>query len=212
MEKGEKNTDNDESLNFLDIKILLHNGTRISTNIFYKETNPHKYLNFKSAHPTHIKNTIPFNLAKRIVVFVSDPQIVEIRLNELEHWLLDCSYPRNLIKQAFHRAKLQGPAEPRRKDIIPLMTTYYPSLNYNNVLKTISALLKILKTKQRNKNLLIANHCQPSSNHLISHQYLQLQNLIQKKIPASKLPEESLYVTIDSASFADHTSNLQSHS
>ena len=146
MEKGQKNTDNIESLNFLDIKILLHNGTRISTDIFYKETNPHKYLNFKSAHPSHIKDTIPFNLAKRIVVFVSDPQIVEIRLNELEHWLLDCSYPKNLIKQAFHRAKLQGPApEPKKKDIIPLVTTYYPSLKYNNVLKTISTLLKSFK-------------------------------------------------------------------
>ena len=102
MEKGQKKTDNIESLNFLDIKILLHNGTRISTDIFYKETNPHTYLNFRSAYPTHIKDTIPFNLAKRIIVFVSDPQIVEIRLNELEHWLLDCGYPKNVIKQAFH--------------------------------------------------------------------------------------------------------------
>lgn len=153
MEKGKKNADNVESLNFLDIKILLHNGTRISTDIFYKPTNPHKYLNFTSAHPNHIKNTIPFNLAKRIVVFVSDPLLLDFRLRELEHWLLDCNYPTNLIKQAFHRAKLQGPApEPTKKDIIPLVTTYYPSLSYNNVVKTISTLFKHFKdqtTKQK---------------------------------------------------------------
>ena len=69
MEKGVKNTDNIASLNFLDIKIPLQNDTRISTDIFYKETDPHKYLNLKgAAHLTHIKNTISL-LAPRNFAF-----------------------------------------------------------------------------------------------------------------------------------------------
>ena len=38
------------------------------TDIHYKEKNSHKYLIYKSAHPGHIKQTIPSNLAIRIVV------------------------------------------------------------------------------------------------------------------------------------------------
>ena len=60
---------------------------------YYKETNPHRYLNFNSAHPSHIKESMQFNLAIRIIVFVSDPQLVQHRLKELEDWLLDCNYP-----------------------------------------------------------------------------------------------------------------------
>ena len=146
MESGRKEPEDTESLSFLDIKIILTNGINISTDIYYKATNPHKYLNFHSAHPSHIKDSIPCNLAKRIIVFVSETSHVESRLAELEQWLLECSYSEKLIQQAFHRAKLQGPApEPCKKDVIPLSTTFYPNLNYKYVMKTISLLLKSFK-------------------------------------------------------------------
>ena len=156
MERGKKDIPNYEFLNFLDIKIILHNQKYINTDIYYKETNPHKYMDYKSAHPDHIKQTIPFNLAKRIVVFVSDSELVEIRLKELEQWLLDCHYPKKLVKNAFHRAKLQGPApEKRNTKILPLVTTYYPQLNCNNVMKTIKSVLNNLSdqsTKRKFEN------------------------------------------------------------
>ena len=112
MELGQKVSEprNIETLNFLDIKIILVEGRFISTDIYYKETNPHKYLDFNSAHPSHIKESIPFNLAKKIIVFVSDPELIQQRLKELEEWLLDCNYPFEKIQAAFHRAKVQGPA------------------------------------------------------------------------------------------------------
>mgnify|MGYP001791660898 FL=1 len=59
-------------LNFLDVKIILHENCNIDIDICYKDTKPHDYLPFDSAHPDHIKNNIPFNLPKRIIVFVSD--------------------------------------------------------------------------------------------------------------------------------------------
>ena len=146
MESGRKEPEDTKSLSFLDIKIILTNGIHVSTDVYYKATNPHKYLNFYSAHPSHIKDSIPYNLAKRIIVFVSDTSHLESRLAELEQWLLECSYPKNLIKQAFDRAKLQGPApEHCKNDEIPLVTTFYPNLNYKNVMKTISLLLKNFK-------------------------------------------------------------------
>ena len=58
-------------LNVLDITIILHEDGKIETDIHYKPTNSHKYLNYESFHPTHCKNNIPFTLAKRTIVFVT---------------------------------------------------------------------------------------------------------------------------------------------
>ena len=63
------------------------------TDIFYKETNSHDYLNYFSPHPEHKKQNIPYNLAKRIMVFVSDETKMNEMLSELKIWLLSYSYP-----------------------------------------------------------------------------------------------------------------------
>ena len=149
LEKSkQKSEENIKSLNFLDIEVIIKNNKYIETDIFYKDTNPHDYLDFKSAHPVHIKHNIPYNLAKRVIVFVSDSERVDFRLKELEKWLLDCHYPLNVIRKAFHNAKLQGPAPCPSKDIIPLVTTYYPQFRFNNVLQNVSNLLKNVNDKK----------------------------------------------------------------
>ena len=70
-------------INFLDITVLLHENGFVETDIFYKEMNTHNYLNYNIHHPLHIKYNIPFNLAKFILIFVSDKQKVTLRLKEL---------------------------------------------------------------------------------------------------------------------------------
>ena len=155
MEKGRTHHDNLETLNFLDIKIILHENKYITTDIYYKENNPHRYLDYHSAHPSQIKQPIPFNLAKRIIVFVSDPDLIEMRLKELEKWLIDCNYPKSVIKQAFHGAKLQGPAPDKSdKHKLPLVTTHYPDLQFSHMMKTIHSLLVNLSptTKEKFQN------------------------------------------------------------
>ena len=150
MEKGRTHHDNLETLNVLDIKIILHENKYITTDIYYKETNPHRYLDYHSAHPSHIKQTIPFNLAKRIIVFVSDPDLIEIRLKELEKWLIDCNYPKSVIKQAFHRAKLQGPAPDKSdKHKLPLVTTHYPDLQFSHMMKQFTRCSLIYRQQQK---------------------------------------------------------------
>ena len=42
-----------EKLNFLDIMVIKNEHGKIVTDIYYKETNNHKYLNYNSHHPTH---------------------------------------------------------------------------------------------------------------------------------------------------------------
>ena len=72
-----------QKLNFLDVTVMLFENGKLETDINYKPTNSHKYLNYESFHPKHIKDNIPYNLAKRIIVFVTNINRMEFRLNEL---------------------------------------------------------------------------------------------------------------------------------
>ena len=71
-------------LNFLDVSIILHQNGRLETDIFYRETNSHDYLNYFCHHPENTKQNISYNLAKRIIVFVSDEKKMNERLSELK--------------------------------------------------------------------------------------------------------------------------------
>ena len=191
MEEG-KLSKNTESLNFLDVEVILSNGTQVTTDIVYKDTNPHDYLNFQSAHPKHIKDTILYNLAKRIVVFVTDEDRIKFRLQELKSWLLNCNYPNFLIEQAFHKAKLRGPAPNKKRDIIPLLTTFYPSLNYSHVIKTISNFFKGIqdpetKRKFNDTKPILALKQPPNLTSILTNAKFTSISSIEKQEPGIKL-------------------------
>ena len=106
---------NVQELPFLDVLVILRDHKHFSTDIFYKETNSNFYLDYNSHHPKHIKDNIPYGLAKKIIIFVSDDQRAPFRLQQMKSWLLKCNYPLKIINRGFHNAKLQGPAPgPRR--------------------------------------------------------------------------------------------------
>ena len=71
-----------ERLPFLDV-LLIKSNNRISTDIFFKETDSKQYLNFYSCHPKHTKTSIPYSLARRIYTVVSDQCQREKCLSEL---------------------------------------------------------------------------------------------------------------------------------
>ena len=67
-----------------------------------------------------------YNLAKFIIIFVSNEKITEDRLSELIKMLESHKYPENVINRAFHNARLQGTAPLKaNSNNIPLKTTYY---------------------------------------------------------------------------------------
>ena len=142
-----KNGKSRQSMNFLDIEVILDDENNISTDIYYKPTNSHDYLNYKSDHPLHTKINIPYNLAKRIICFVTDPDRVKYRLHELKTFLQNCEYPDNVINKCFHNAMLQGPA-PRPKDksqTLPLVTTNYSNFRFNRIIKKSNDLIDNIK-------------------------------------------------------------------
>ena len=63
---------NEIGLPFLQLFIYKTPST-VATDIYYKETDSHDYLPFKSCHPRHTLENIPFNLARNICTLVDDP-------------------------------------------------------------------------------------------------------------------------------------------
>ena len=87
------------------------------------------------------------NLAKRIIVFVSNPEKVVIRLDELRQFLKGCKYPEHVISKTIFNAKLQGPAPnpERSKNVIPFVTTYYPNIDNKFLIKTVKNKFKNIR-------------------------------------------------------------------
>ena len=81
----------EKELPFLDILIIKQNN-KISTDLFYKETDSHQYLLFNSCHPSHTKRNIPFNLARRICSIVTNEELRTKRLIELTTYLQRQTY------------------------------------------------------------------------------------------------------------------------
>ena len=136
-------------LNYLDVSVIHRKSGEVETDVFYKETNSHDYLDFLSHHPMHTKENIPYNLAKRIIVFCSDEKKEHMRLTELKQWLLNCNYPEKLIDKKFHCAQLRGPANQvkDKSSVIPLVSTFYNNYSMQNVCQTANSLIKSVKSE-----------------------------------------------------------------
>ena len=76
METSEK------SLSFLYV-LIIKKHTEIIADIYFKETDTKQYLNYFSCHPKLTKNSIPYNLSRRICTIVSDSELRMKRLQEL---------------------------------------------------------------------------------------------------------------------------------
>ena len=156
-----------QSIDFLDVTIILYANGKLETDIHYKPTNSHQYLDYKSFHPTHIKDNIPYGLTKRILSFVSDPVRMLFRLNQLKTWLRRCNYPSQVIEQSIRNARLQGPApEPVKKDdIIPFITSWSSNLDTKEMTHSIRNIVESKKHGRLNNVLgslkIVAAYKQP---------------------------------------------------
>ena len=151
LEESQETTSNGiktEKLNFLDMIIMIDENGNISTDIYYKPTNSHDYLHYDSFHPSHTLDNIPYCLAKKIIVFVSDPELMEKRLLDLKIMLKKCLYPDDVINKGFHNAKLQGPAPKtdEKSNIIPYIHCNMSNFKFNNIVNTAKNLLQTSKS------------------------------------------------------------------
>ena len=137
----------DHEFPFLDILIKLRNN-QITTDIYYKKTDTHQYLNLHSCHPSHTKRNIPYCMARRVCAIVIDEQLREVRLRELRAFLRRQKYPLGLINDSVEKAKqlsiteLRTPRPKTNSDIIPFVNTHDPGIT--NVFSAMKENLPIL--------------------------------------------------------------------
>ena len=156
LEKARRYTKDNQhyqELAFLDILVMVINFLKLTTDIFYKETNSHFYLDYHSHHPQHMKDNIPYSLAKKLVCFIPNEERLELRLNELKNWLLKRNYPSQLIDKKIHNAKLQGPApapQPQNNtnNRLVFTTTYTSNFSHKNTIQQINSLFHLPRTER----------------------------------------------------------------
>ena len=123
-----------EILNFSNVNVILNSKNKISTDVYYKDTNTHGYLPYDSAHPESCKKNVPYNLAKRTFVFVTDPEKVVLRI-----WLKNNKYPDHIISNAFYNAKLQSLAPKPKNNFnkITFVTSFHGDTDNKIIIKNI---------------------------------------------------------------------------
>ena len=153
---------NRTELPFLDI-LIKKSGTQIITDIYYKPTDTHQYLNFHSCHPSHTKRNIPYCMARRICAIVSDEQLRINRLEQLRTYLTKQMYPKLLVENGIKRAKELTVTElrtPKNKQndtqLIPFVCTHDPKMP--NVFSFIKSSLPILHRSENMKQLVPGKH------------------------------------------------------
>ena len=136
-----------QTLNFLDITIMLDEEGNVETDIYYKPTNTHDYVHYNSFHVKHVLDNIPFNLAKKIIVFVSRDEKEEERLQEMKNHMIKCGYPERIINNGIWKAKLQGPAnKPTKNDVITYIHPNMSNFEFKNIIDTARNLLRNTKS------------------------------------------------------------------
>ena len=86
-----------DSISFLDVKVTVGEGGVLSTDLFCKPTDTHKYLHKKSCHPWHTKKAIPYGQALRLRRICSEDRQFQDRVGELAGWLKDRGYKESLV-------------------------------------------------------------------------------------------------------------------
>ena len=161
------------SIHFLDIYISV-NDYKISTDIYRKPTDSQQYVHFKSCHPPHTKQNIPFNLARRICTIVENKELRNRRLVELQTNLTKQGYPETLTQNCIARSdvipltELRKEKEPKSNDnkILAFVSTYNPrNPNFFSIIKkTFLVLNASPKMQEAIKHLrLINSYRQPPS-------------------------------------------------
>ena len=135
-----------KQISFLDTLIINNNG-KIETDIYYKPTDSKQYLLYTSCHPKHTRNSIPYNLARRLRLIISEENTLIKRLEELREFLLKQKYPPALINDSIAKIKSIN-----RPDIVTTFNPHNPEIfpeicNNKSILTRDSRLKYIFKNK-----------------------------------------------------------------
>ena len=92
-----------DSANFLDTTVLKDGQGYINTDVYQKPTDTHPYLHWTSAHPPHLKRSIPYSQALRLRRICSSTDTLRKRIIEYSDFFVACGYERGKVLNEMQR-------------------------------------------------------------------------------------------------------------
>ena len=124
-------------VNFLDTTINKNENSDVETDVYQKPTDSHPYLHWTSAHPPHLKCSIPNSQALRLRRICADTNKLRTRITEYAEFFTACGYNRDEVLEQTRRVLLKSQEQclemrenKELRNRIPLVTTYNPHTTY----------------------------------------------------------------------------------
>lgn len=141
------------SVNFLDTTVLKDNQGNISTDVYQKPTDTHPYLHWTSAHPPHLKRSIPYSQALRLRRICSSTDTLKKRIREYSDFFVACGYAQRKVLHEMQKVltltqeECLQTKEREPTDRIPLVTTFNPHTTF--IAEIAKRNWNFLKSKER---------------------------------------------------------------
>ena len=124
-----------KQINFQDVTISQKEGA-LQTELYYKSTDTHQFLHFRSCRRYVYKKSIPYGQTIRLKRICSNEEKISSRLEDLEDWLCSMGYIKEMVYseiQKVHSMTRQNLLQKREKqdknNSLILFLTYNPALN-----------------------------------------------------------------------------------
>ena len=124
------------SVNFLGTTVLKDRQGNIHTDVYQKPTDTHPYLHLTSAHPPHLKQSIPYSQALRLRRICSSTNTLKKRIAEYADFFVACGYQRTKVLREMEKVLTMAQDEclqtrdRESTDRIPLVTTFNPHTTF----------------------------------------------------------------------------------
>jgi len=125
-----------EKVNFLDTTVLIDTDRKLYTNLYCKPTDSHNYLLYDSAHPSHLKKSLPFSQLLRIRRICSKLDDFDKNAILIGSHFLRRNYPPTQVEDAIIEVRrtsreslLHPPVKPPKEDFFSdlfLVSTFNP--------------------------------------------------------------------------------------
>lgn len=141
---------------FLDTSLTISND-RINSSMYYKETDSHAYLHYRSSHPIKCLNSIPYSQLLRVKRICSSEEDFHQQAKKVKSFFKDRGYPNKVIESAYSRTcnkdrpDLLKPQDVKSNTRIPLVLTY--TKTNLPIVKTVCSNFKTLQTDPDLANL-----------------------------------------------------------
>ena len=123
-----------DTLKALDLLIKIESDRKLTVSLYRKPTEGHQYVHWSSAHPSHLKKSLPFSQLLRVKRNSSKPDDYRREADAMMYRFRRRGYPKTVLEEARKKADAADrslllapkPATSRKPERLTLVTNYVP--------------------------------------------------------------------------------------